>query len=269
MNLAVNARDAMPDGGQLSITLKNASVDDALARQHGEVKPGHFVCITVSDTGVGMNAEVCDKIFDPFFTTKGPGKGTGLGLATVHTIVHDHGGFIQVASAPGKGTRFDVYLPACDEMGAAVTNVPFQAPPRGHDELILVADDEITIREIVKTTLEAYGYRTISADDGIDALSKFALHQKEIGGAVIDLKMPHLNGTSCIQAIRRIAGHLPILLVSGVSEAELPVAQIASLGTAFLQKPFSKSDLLDALHQCLVSSGPTVTAVNTISLPNG
>jgi len=248
MNLCINARDAMPDGGTLTLALKNVTVDEAFVSMHSEAKPGEYICLTVSDTGTGMSAEVRQKIFDPFFTTKEQGKGTGLGLSTVQTIVRDHGGFLDVESSPGTGTSFHAYLPGCNDMELRAE--PAQAPiPRGNGQLILIVDDEQMVREIVKTTLEAYDYRVITADDGSDALRKFALNQKEVAALVVDLQMPNLNGLACLQSLRQIDERIPITLVSGANAADLPLAQIKALDVAFLPKPFNKTDLLMAVHQ--------------------
>jgi len=250
MNLCVNARDAMPTGGTLTIALKNFTVDDAYAGLHVNARPGEYVCLTVSDTGTGMSAEVRQKIFDPFFTTKEPGKGTGLGLSTVQTIVREHGGFINLESAPGTGTSFQVFLPGCNDAGPNTDHEPLHLP-RGNGQLILIADDEQMVREIAKTALEAYDYRVVTADDGADALRKFALHQKDLAGLVLDLQMPNLDGIHCLQTLRRINDRVPILVVSGVNAADLPLAQIEALNGSFLAKPFNKSDLLTAVHRCV------------------
>ena len=259
MNLSVNARDAMPDGGTLTIALKNFNVDEAYANLHGSAKPGEYVCLSVSDTGTGMSAEVRQKIFNPFFTTKDPGKGTGLGLSTVQTIVQEHGGFINLESTPGTGTSFQVFLPGSNDSETKVEPASQQLP-RGHGQLILIADDEQMVREIVKTALEAYDYRVITADDGADALSKFALNHSAIAGLVVDLEMPNSNGIACLQALRRINDRIPILLVSGVTAGERPLAQIEALGASFLPKPFNKTDLLTAIHQCLTHSPEEIHA---------
>ena len=258
MNLSVNARDAMPDGGTLTISLKNFTVDEAYSGLHGNAKPGDYVCLSISDTGTGMSAEIKQKIFDPFFTTKEPGKGTGLGLSTVQAIVREHSGFMNLESSPGKGTSFQVFLPSCNDFEPHAQPAPMQLP-RGNGQLILIADDEQMVREIVKTALEAYDYRVITADDGADALRKFALNQKELAGLVVDLQMPNLNGIACLQALRQINDQVPILLVSGVNGAELPLAQIETLGASFLPKPFNKTDLLHALHRCINHAAPQVT----------
>jgi CheY-like chemotaxis protein len=249
----------MLEGGTLTIALKNFTVDEAYAGLHGSAKPGEYVCLTVSDTGTGMNAEVRQKIFAPFFTTKEPGKGTGLGLSTVQTIVQEHGGFINLESSPGTGTSFHVFLPGSNDFETKVEPAPLQLP-RGRGQLILIADDEQMVREIVKTALEAYDYRVITADDGADALSKFTLNHEEVAGLVVDLEMPNSNGIACIQALRRINERIPILLVSGVTSTELPLAQIEALGTSFLSKPFNKTDLLTAIHQCLTHSSEVINA---------
>ncbi|MFT3780412.1 MAG: response regulator [Nibricoccus sp.] len=250
MNLCVNARDAMPNGGELTITLSNFRVDEAFAKIQGNIKPGDFVRIDIADTGTGMPPEIQKKIFDPFFTTKAPGKGTGLGLATVQTIVQSHNGFLALESEPGRGTTFRIYLPACDESDKAPAS-PVAKAPHGSNELVLIADDERSVREIVKTTLEACGYRTMLADDGISALSQFALHQNEIACVIVDMEMPNLAGLACAQALRQLSGTVAILLVSGISATEVPQQQITSLGAKFLSKPFSKDDLLHSLARSL------------------
>jgi PAS domain S-box-containing protein len=253
MNLCVNARDAMPNGGELGIAMNNFSADEPFASTHREAKPGDYVRITVSDTGTGMSPEVVNRIFEPFFTTKAPGKGTGLGLATVQTIVQAHGGFLEVESKPGSGTKFHVCIPAEKEtIGRTVE--PAMQVPRGHNELIMIADDERAVREIVKATLEACGYRTLTADNGIDAVSKFALQRDEIAGVITDLQMPHLDGMACAQALRQINSRTPVLIVSGADISTVPLLQIEALGASFLAKPFSKMDLLKALHRCLTKA---------------
>ncbi|MBK9992054.1 MAG: response regulator [Verrucomicrobia bacterium] len=258
MNLCVNARDAMPAGGALTIALKNFSADEAYAGLHGEAQPGEYVCLSVSDTGTGMSAELKQKIFDPFFTTKEPGKGTGLGLATVQSVVREHGGFLNVESTLGTGTSFHIFLPGCNDL--EVTPEPAQLQlPRGNGQQILIIDDERMVREIVKTALEAFGYRVITADDGADALSKFAVNQNDLAGVIVDLQMPHLNGVSCIQTLRRINKDIPILSISGSMENEVPRAELESQQAAFLAKPFTKGALLGAVHQMLTGAMSTVT----------
>lgn len=253
MNLCVNARDAMPTGGNLSIAMKNFQVDEAFAQLQGGIKPGRYVQVDVADTGTGMSSEVQQKIFDPFFTTKAPGKGTGLGLATVLTIVRGHEGFLKLESKPGLGTCFHIYLPACDEVEVA-THTPFAPPSMGHGELILIADDEHTVREIVKSTLEACGYRTILADDGINALSQFALQHQEIACVVADIEMPNLDGLACAQAFRQINESVPVLLATGKNESDAQTEQIKAAGATYLAKPFTKADLLTAINRCIESS---------------
>jgi PAS domain S-box-containing protein len=253
MNLSVNARDAMPDGGTLTVTLTNFTVDQAYASLHGHAQLGEYVCLSISDTGTGMSPEVKQKIFDPFFTTKEPGKGTGLGLSTVQTIIQEHGGFMNLITAPGTGTSFQIYLPACND-NEPMASIKQSDLPRGNGELILIADDEHMVCEIVKTALEAYNYRVITASDGAEALSKFALNQAELAGLVMDLQMPHLSGIACLQAVRRINPRLPVLLVSGAGAAEIPREQIETLGASFLAKPFNKTDLLTAIHASLIHS---------------
>jgi PAS domain S-box-containing protein len=254
MNLCVNARDAMPDGGVLSIALKNFTVDQAYASLHGHAQPGDYVCLSISDTGTGMDAEVKQKIFDPFFTTKEPGKGTGLGLPTVQAIIREHGGFLNLDTAPGAGTSFHVFLPGCNDAGTKVDPILPQIP-RGNGQLILIADDEQMVREIIKTALEAYDYRVITADDGIDALAKFAANQKELAGIIVDLQMPNLDGSACVQALRQINGCIPILSISGSLGTEAPPPG-PEQNVAFLAKPFTKGALLAAVQQLVETRVP-------------
>ena len=253
MNLCVNARDAMPNGGTITIALKNFSVDEAYARLHGNARPGDYVCLSVTDTGTGMSAEIREKIFDPFFTTKEPGKGTGLGLSTVQAIVREHEGFMNLESSPGVGTSFQIFIPGSNDFVALGEPTPLNLP-RGNGQLILIVDDEQMVREIVKTALEAYDYRVITADDGADALKKFTLHQQELAGLIVDLQMPNMNGITFLEALRQINDHVPTLVVSGENATELPMAKIQSLGASFLAKPFNKTDLLTSIHHCCALS---------------
>lgn len=250
MNLCVNARDAMPEGGEIKLKLSNFEVNEAFASLHSEAKPGNYIRLDVADTGTGMSAEIRAKIFEPFFTTKAPGKGTGLGLATIQTIVQSHGGFLELESEPGVGTIFHVFLPASDDT-KSMTNAPTREAPLGQNELILLADDEFSVREIIKTALDACGYRTLLADNGIEAIEKFKLQQNEIGCVIADLEMPKLAGLPCARILRSLAPSLPILLVSGANEGDAPLQEIKSLGASYLSKPFSKTDLLIALQDCL------------------
>jgi len=180
MNLCVNARDAMPEGGSISIKAENVFVDENYARMHLEAKPGRFVTIYVSDTGPGMTAEVQSRIFEPFFTTKEMTKGTGLGLSTALTIVKSHGGFINVYSELHKGSQFTLYLPALDTPGAIDAAILQTDLPLGNGELVLVVDDEESIREITRGTLETFGYNVLTASDGTEALAFYADKKNEI-----------------------------------------------------------------------------------------
>ena len=179
LNLCVNARDAMPDGGRITIRASNLMVDEHYAAMNIDARVGPYLQIEVEDTGVGMPSDVVDKIFDPFFTTKDLGKGTGLGLSTSLAIVKSHGGFIRVYSEPGRGSIFRIYLPAvADESLAAEAAVAEATLPRGRGETILVVDDEAAVRQITKQTLEAFGYRVLLAADGSEAVSTYVQHRR-------------------------------------------------------------------------------------------
>jgi len=242
MNFFVNARDAMPGGGRLTITAENVYIDDNYARMNLEAKPGSFVLITIADSGVGISPHVINRIFEPFFTTKEHGKGTGLGLSTALGIVKGHGGFINVYSEPGRGTQFKIYLPAAETPFTALANSSASLPV-GHGELILVVDDEIAIREITKGTLEAYGYRALTASDGTEAVALYAQHKDEIKVVLTDLMMPYMDGPATIRALQKLNPKIRVIASSGLSESGRAIEGVKM----FLPKPYSAERLLKAL----------------------
>jgi PAS domain S-box-containing protein len=249
MNFCVNARDAMPAGGKLTIKAENVHIDDNYARMNLEAKPGRFVVISIADSGVGIPSHIIHKIFEPFFTTKEHGKGTGLGLSTALGIVKGHGGFINVYSEPGRGTQFKIYLPAAE--------TPFTAQlessallPLGSGELILVVDDEIAIREITKGTLEAFGYRALTAADGTEAVALYAQHKDEIRLVLTDLMMPYMDGPVTIRALQKLNPHVKIIASSGLAENSM-LAQVNGGVRRFLPKPYTAEKLLTTLNELL------------------
>lgn len=251
MNLCVNARDAMPDGGSISIRAENANVDENYARMHLEAKAGRFVIITVSDTGSGMSPEIQSRIFEPFFTTKEMTKGTGLGLSTALTIVKSHGGFINVYSERHKGSQFAIYLPALDAPGAVETNLLQTDLPVGNGELILVVDDEESIREITRSTLETFGYRVFAASDGTEALALYADHKNEIAVVLTDMVMPFMDGPATIRALQRMNPDVRIIAASGLATSQ-HIAEASLEGVnVFLNKPYTAEKLLRALAKIL------------------
>lgn len=251
INVCINARDAMPGGGTLTISASNIEIDDSYAKMNLECVPGSYVLITIDDTGTGIDAKVLKRIFDPFFTTKEIGKGTGLGLSTSLSIVKGHGGFLNVYSEAGRGSRFSIYLPAADSEAAAGTVPEKPDLPRGDGETILVVDDEESIREITKATLEKFGYRVLTATDGADAVGVFARHENEISAMLTDLSMPILDGPGLIRAVKRKAPALKIVVMSGLIDHE-QTADLGNLGvSATLAKPFTAENLLTLLASVL------------------
>jgi len=251
MNLCVNARDAMPEGGAISIKAENTIVDENYARMHIEAKAGRFVVISVSDTGPGMSPEIQSRIFEPFFTTKEMTKGTGLGLSTALSIVKSHGGFINVYSELHKGSQFALYLPALDapdmgESGALQTDLPL-----GKGELILVVDDEESIREITRGTLETFGYTVITAGDGTEALALYADKRNDIAVVLTDMVMPFMDGSATIRALQRMNPKVRIIAASGLGVGQR-VGEGALEGVSvFLNKPYTAEKLLKTLAQVL------------------
>jgi PAS domain S-box-containing protein len=252
MNLCVNARDAMPDGGILSISAENFFIDENYARMHienTEAKVGSYVTIAVSDTGIGIPPKILDRIFEPFFTTKEFGKGTGLGLSTALAIVKSHGGFINVYSEVGKGTTFRVYLPAIQ---TEMQNVEEQLElPVGNGEFVLVAEDEDSVREVTVSTLKEYGYNVLAANDGVDAVALYAQNMDEINVVLMDMMMPVMDGEASIRAIRKINPEVKVIVVSGLAEKDKLAKIESTRAQAILPKPYTAEKLLKAMHEVL------------------
>ncbi|MDB6038085.1 MAG: domain S-box [Verrucomicrobiales bacterium] len=248
MNLCVNARDAMPNGGQLSISLENIVLDETYAAMNPESKAGSYLCMRVSDTGTGIPPGVLNKIFEPFFTTKEIGRGTGLGLSTTLAIVRSHGGFINVYSEPGKGSSFGVFLVAnTSEISSAEAPTERADLPRGGDELILIVDDEESIRIIAKKTLERFGYRTLLAGNGAEAVGIYAKYHSEIAVVLTDMAMPIMDGPALIIALKTIEPQVLIIASSGHASQGI-VTKTLSVGVEyFIPKPYTAEILLCAL----------------------
>ncbi|HET9532979.1 MAG TPA: PAS domain S-box protein, partial [Blastocatellia bacterium] len=251
MNLCVNARDAMPQGGRLIIRADNSYIDENYARMNIEARPGRYVHITVADTGEGMPDHVVGKIFEPFFTTKHHGEGTGLGLSTALGIVKSHGGFINVYSEVGKGTSFGIFIPAIESPQARQIREAPDSLPLGQGELVLVVDDEAAILEIAKGTLEAYGYRAITANDGTEAVALYAEHKDDIKVVLTDLGMPHMDGLMTIRILKKMNPNIKIIATSGL-RSEGRASDVAGLGVKiFLSKPYTADKLLVTLARIL------------------
>ncbi|HQR05209.1 MAG TPA: PAS domain S-box protein [Gemmatales bacterium] len=249
MNLCVNARDAMPAGGVLTIRAENVVIGGEYSQFHPDAKPGPYVLLDAADTGSGIPPEVLDKIFDPFFTTKGIGKGTGLGLSTALGIVRSHGGFLNVYSEIGKGTRVTVYLPATGVNMAVEDKTEATSSLRGHGELILIVDDEPLIVQTVQAVLQNSGYQTLTAEHGMSALALFSEHHPKVRAALVDMMMPGLDGPAVMQQMREINPQVPIIACSGLRSAERLRTIFAAGAKAFLQKPYSDEQLLSILQQ--------------------
>lgn len=249
MNLCVNARDAMPNDGTLSISAENLLIDENYARMHLEAKTGPYTVITVSDTGVGIPPEIIDRIFEPFFTTKELGKGTGLGLSTVIGIIKSHGGFVNVYSEVGSGTHFKVYLPA--EQGIETQSAQERMVLMGRGELILVVDDEPSIQEITKAALEAYNYKILSAGDGIEAIALYAQHKDKISAVLIDMMLPTLDGFTAIRTLLKINPQVKIVAISGLVSSSKLTAAVGDHVKTFLSTPYTVKELLHTLQVVL------------------
>ncbi|MBE9068804.1 response regulator [Leptolyngbya cf. ectocarpi LEGE 11479] len=249
MNLFVNARDAMPNGGKLMISATSLELDPASVSSHLDVEAGPYILVTVADTGTGIPADQLTRIFDPFFSTKQAQGGTGLGLSTVHGIIQSHGGFITVDTEVGKGTQFKVYLPAVKSEKKTETEVTSSASGQG--EGILIVEDEAPIRDIAQKILESHNYRVIVAADGVDAIAQYTQHQNDIQVVLMDMTMPTLGGETAIQIMQRINPNINVIAVSGLPSNEHIARSLGENVKAFLPKPYSSTDLLKTIAEVL------------------
>lgn len=251
LNLCVNARDAMPQGGRLGLCAENRVITDEDEPAEPGIRPGHYVVLHVTDNGCGILPEMLDKIFDPFFTTKEPGMGTGLGLSTVMGIVKKHEGYIRVQSEAGRGSHFRVFLPAAPGQAAAVPAPIVPDAARGDNRCVLVVDDEEPLRRVVKRLLESRGYRVVEAANGAEGIVLFSQRPDEFDAVITDMSMPFMDGTSLIRCLRQLSGSVPIIGMSGLP-MEQEENRVAGFHlNAFLSKPFKEWELLGQLHQLI------------------
>jgi len=254
LNLCVNARDAMPDGGTLAIEAKNCVVDEHYIAMNQQAEPGLYVAITVTDGGTGIPYDIIDKIFEPFFTTKAVGKGTGLGLSSVQAIVKNHDGFINVYSEPGRGTTFKICFPA--QAGAAdfMAGVPEEMSlPRGKGETILVVDDEPSIIAITQHTLESFGYQMVMATNGAEAVAVYAQNRDKIAVILTDLSMPVMDGRATVYALLKINPQAKIIAMSGLDESKSAIMAANAGIKHFISKPYTAGMLLKTLRSVIES----------------
>lgn len=250
LNLVANARDSMPKGGTVFIKTEIVHLDEAFVGTYGYGKPGAYVLLSVSDTGIGMDEMTKERIFDPFFTTKEAGKGTGLGLSIVYGIVRQHNGYIDVNSESGKGTTFNIYLPIIEstiEPYEAIT----KAAPKGGTETILLAEDELEVRRLVKTVLEEFGYKVIEAVDGDDAINRFKENKDRIDMVILDVIMPMKNGREVYNEIKDSKPDIKTIFISGYTEDIIKREDIFEMGLNFISKPVSPTDLLKRIKEVM------------------
>ncbi|MDB6115182.1 MAG: hybrid sensor histidine kinase/response regulator [Lacunisphaera sp.] len=252
LNLCVNARDAMPQGGTLWLRTENRELDSALAAAIPGARPGIFVVIEVEDSGTGIPPEALTHVWEPFFTTKGEGKGTGLGLSTVRGIVETHRGFIELHTRVGHGTTFRIYLPAAEVDEKVEGAVALPSAPRGTGELILLVDDEATNRDVTRATLARHGYRVLVAANGTEAVALFVPRSEEIRLVISDLGMPNMDGAALTRILQRLTPGVRILTISGfASDAGRSAGDVGPAGSGFLAKPFKAEALLRKVHALL------------------
>jgi CheY-like chemotaxis protein len=251
MNLCVNARDAMPRGGKLTIAVENVLLKEGITGVCGAIDPGAYLRLKVADTGAGIRPEVLDKIFDPFFTTKEVGKGTGLGLSTVLGIVRSHGGAVNVQSIVAKGTEFFIYLRANTAETTGHEATPSLDLPGGGEELILLVDDEPFICQVTKSTLEGAGYEVLVASDGTEALAQYLKHRGRIDLVVTDIMMAIMDGPAMIRTLKQIDPSVRVIAVTGSRPAGGPSEAPGVGERAFLEKPYTAATLLKTVRAVL------------------
>jgi PAS domain S-box-containing protein len=264
LNLCLNARDAMPQGGSITIETRNVSFDDQYCRLHPAHRPGEFVELSIGDSGTGMTAEVMSHLFEPFFTTKGPGKGTGLGLATVYGIVQQAGGFITVDSRLGSGSMFHVFLPAIPaEEPRAIVETTVVPPPRGRETVLLV-EDESGVRRLARLSLERHGYTVLEASNGREAIELSSTYAGTIDALLTDVVMPDLNGREVSEELRLHRPHLKVLFMSGYNDDAVVRHGVVDSPAAFLQKPFDARTLATKMRNVLghVAAAPEAAAAD-------
>jgi signal transduction histidine kinase/CheY-like chemotaxis protein len=252
MNLGLNARDAMPEGGTLTLKTRNVTLDEEYAQTVLEAQPGRYVCLSVSDTGCGMSAEVQNRIFEPFFTTKEVGEGTGLGLSVVYGIVKEHGGFITVYSQEGQGSNFHIYLPAIDSAVEEREDEGIEWP--SGTETILLVDDEEAVRALGQQVLELGGYDILMAENGLQALEVYQAHQEEIDLVVLDVGMPQMGGLECLRRLRELDPQVRVLISTGYTARGLAQGLVAGGALEVVEKPFQIRDFAVAVRAALDQS---------------
>jgi CheY-like chemotaxis protein len=250
MNLATNARDAMPDGGLLNIETGFADITEEYAKRYIDVKTGKYALISISDTGTGMNENTRSRIFEPFFTTKEMGRGTGLGLSIVYGIIKQHNGFINVYSEIGKGTTFKIYLPLIKK-GIEEEESKVLPPPKGGTETLLLAEDDKDARGLTKTVLELHGYKVLEAVDGEDAVRVFNENKEKIKMIILDVIMPKKDGRAAYEEIKKIVPEIKSLFLSGYTADIINKRGILDTELNFVSKPVSPPDLLRKIREIL------------------
>jgi CheY-like chemotaxis protein len=244
MNLGVNARDAMPDGGTLSFETTNIFFDENECKKHVDCKPGDYLMLKVSDTGEGIDPEYLERVFEPFFTTKETGKGTGLGLAVVYGILKNHNGFIQCESQKGIGTTFKIYFPVITYMPIKEKEGRAEVPIRRGHETILLVDDEEPIRDSGHQVLSSFGYKVITAEDGENAIQIFEQEKEKIDLVILDLIMPGMGGKHCLERMMQINPKAKVVIASGFSADENTKKSIDKLAKGFVKKPYDMQQIL-------------------------
>jgi CheY-like chemotaxis protein len=254
MNLATNARDAMPEGGVLVIETELVEFDEDYVRRHAFAEPGKYMLISMTDTGQGIDAKTREKIFEPFFTTKDVGKGTGLGLSMVYGIIKQHNGYINVYSEPGRGTTFKIYLPVIEQEAEKLEAVVLP-PVVGGSETILIAEDAVMVSDLAKNILEEFGYRVIVAKNGVEAVEQFKANPG-IALLILDVVMPGKNGKETFAEITSMKQDIKVLFMSGYTANIIHKKGILDVGTEFISKPFSPGAFLRKVREVLDKGAP-------------